>query len=45
LSFFYFLCIFSFFLLAISIKNYIFAIANNKKEISNTIKDKDYESI
>ena len=45
LSFFYFLCIFSFFLLVISRKNYIFAIANNKKEISNTIKDKDYESI
>jgi len=45
LSFFYFLCIFSFFLLDISRKNYIFAIANNKKEISNTIKDKDYESI
>jgi len=45
LSFFYFLSIFSFFLLVISRKNYIFAIANNKKEISNTIKDKDYESI
>jgi len=45
LSFFCFLCIFSFFLLVIPRKSYIFASANKKKEISNTIKDKDYESI
>ena len=44
-TYFYFFFIFSIFLLAISRKSYIFASANKKKEISNTIKDKDYESI